>query len=70
MSESDLHAMGYQIVIHPIYGLGAATRSLAAAYGQLRASGRQDANVDDIHRLNEIVDFQRIWSLDDEFSAR
>ncbi len=67
LPEAELAALGYRIAIHPIYGLGAATQALRAAYQTLKSEGSQ-AQVDDINVLNELVGFQEIWDLDDRFS--
>jgi len=67
LGGEQLAALGYQIAIHPIYGLGAATSALRQAYSSLLSSQEQAGNVDDIHRLNTLVGFEEIWALDNRF---
>ncbi len=63
-----LFQMGYQIVIHPIYLLGAAFRGMQDALHSLGRIGHSD-KVADINELNELLDFQRIWDLDERFDG-
>ena len=66
LSDADLFEMGYQIVIHPVYLLGAAFQGMKNAAIALRDSGAEQntASIDD---LNELLDFQHIWRLDERF---
>lgn len=63
LADHQLFELGYSIVLHPIYLLGAMSRALRTAADQLQKGALSD--VDDINRLNDILDFQHIWDLDD-----
>ena len=65
--DATLFEMGYQIVIHPVYLLGAAYRGMQNALQGLRSSGRADHAVADITDLNQLLDFQHVWDLDERF---
>ena len=67
LPDAELFALGYQIVIHPIYLLGAAMAGMHAAAAMLRQDGRQ-MSTSGITELNELLDFQRIWQMDDRFN--
>ncbi len=64
LSDADLFAMGYQIVIHPIYLLGAAVEGMRAAMKALQ-NGAESQAVADISDLNTLVDFPAVWALDE-----
>jgi len=66
LSDADLFEMGYQIVIHPVYLLGAAYQGMKKAATALRNSGSEQATAS-INQLNELLDFQHIWQLDERF---
>ncbi len=65
LPDKDLFAMGFQIVIHPIYLLGAAHDALTNALASLRAGSESD--VADINSLNDLLDFSRIWDMDERY---
>ena len=65
LPEAQLAALGFQITIHPVYLLGAAVAGMEAALKRLQADGAQAADIADLDRLNELTDFQSIWSLDE-----
>lgn len=44
MSTKNLGALGYNIVIHPMAGLYAATKAMMKAYGHLKATGSMQAS--------------------------
>ena len=66
LSDAELFEMGYQIVIHPVYLLGAAFRGMKNAAVNLRDHGSEQ-NTANINDLNDILDFQHIWRLDERF---
>lgn len=61
--DAVLFEMGYSIVIHPIYLLGAMSQAMTQAASDLLSDTPK--SVDDIHGLNDILDFQHVWDLDD-----
>ncbi len=65
LPDKDLFAMGFQIVIHPIYLLGAAQDALTNALASLQAGSESD--VADINSLNDLLDFPRIWDMDERY---
>ena len=66
LSDADLFGMGYQIVIHPVYLLGSALQGMKKAAMALRDSGEEQATAT-ISELNDLLDFQHIWQLDERF---
>ncbi len=66
LSDAVLFEMGYQLVIHPVYLLGAAFEGMKNAAGILRGDGAEQ-NTADINDLNDLLDFQHIWQLDERF---
>ena len=66
LSDAELFEMGYQIVIHPLYLLGAAFQGMKNAAANLRDHG-SELNTANINELNDILDFQHIWRLDERF---
>jgi 2-methylisocitrate lyase-like PEP mutase family enzyme len=63
--DEDLFAMGFQIVIHPIYLLGAALDAMSSALASLRTGS--ESGVADISSLNELLEFSRIWDMDERY---
>ncbi len=66
LDDAALFEMGYRIVIHPIYLLGAAVKGMQTAGLKLREGSESDASAD-IAALNELVGFQHIWDLDEQY---
>ena len=58
--------MGFQLVIHPTYLLGAMTRGLESSLQYLVEEGRQTSEVAQFNVLNEWLDFESVWALDQE----
>lgn len=67
LDDSALFELGYQIVIHPIYLLGAAMAGMESAALDLRDNGAESAT-NGIGQLNDLLDFQHIWQMDERFS--
>lgn len=65
LPDEDLFAMGFQIVIHPIYLLGATLDAMGSALASLR--GGSETGVADINSLNELLEFSRIWDMDERY---
>jgi 2-methylisocitrate lyase-like PEP mutase family enzyme len=65
LSDQELFDLGFQIVIHPIYLLGAILEAVKDAAQGLR-NGVENP-VADINDLNAMLDFEHIWSMDEEF---
>ncbi|MCB1646105.1 MAG: isocitrate lyase/PEP mutase family protein [Pseudomonadales bacterium] len=68
LSDSALFDIGYQIIIHPVYLLGAALTGIRRAAAQLQSTG-VEADVDNINGLNEVLGFDKIWAMDEKFGA-
>lgn len=66
-ADAELYEMGFQLVIHPIYLLGAIFDGVAAAAAGLK-SGQEDP-VADIHALNTLLGFESIWALDEKYQS-
>ncbi len=64
MTPSELHELGFDLIVSPLTGLFAAARSLATAYGVLAAKGSLR---DDMDLLTTFDDFNRVVRLDDHY---
>jgi len=64
MTPSELHELGFDLIVSPLTGLFAAARSLATAYGVLAAKGTLR---DDLGLLTTFDDFNRVVRLDDHY---
>ena len=64
MTPSELHELGFDLIVSPLTGLFAAARSLADAYGVLAAKGSLR---DDMDLLTTFDDFNRVVRLDDHY---
>ena len=65
LPDKDLFAMGFQVVIHPIFLLGAALDAMSSALTSLRTG--TESGVADINSLNELLEFSRIWDMDEQY---
>jgi len=65
MSDRELEKLGYQVVIHPVYLLGAAVAGMRAAVASLVEQGVELGEAADLEDLNNLVDFAAVWALDD-----
>lgn len=66
LSDQELFDMGFQLVIHPTYLLGAMTRGLESSLQYLVEEGLQTSEVAQFNVLNEWLDFESVWALDQE----
>ena len=65
LSDEELERLGFRIVIHPVYLLGAAVAGMRRALGALQADRAQTDQVDDLPGLNQLLDFAAVWALDE-----
>ena len=65
LNDSEIRDLGYQIVIHPVYLLGAAVSGMRAAMSQLVQQGAELTTIADLEDLNTLVDFPAVWALDE-----
>jgi len=65
LPDAELRALGYQIVIHPVYLLGAAVSGMRAAMQTLQSDGIETPSAATLEDLNMLVDFPAIWALDE-----
>ena len=65
LTDRELRDLGYQIVIHPVYLLGAAVSGMRAAMSQLVQQGAELTTIADLEDLNTLVDFPAVWALDE-----
>ena len=65
LTDSELRDLGYQIVIHPVYLLGAAVSGMRAAMSQLVQQGAELTTIAELEDLNTLVDFPAVWALDE-----
>ncbi len=67
LDNESLASLGFKLVIHPIYLLGAAVKGMREAATMLSSTGRQSTDVADIHQLNSLLGFEEIWALDERY---
>jgi 2-methylisocitrate lyase-like PEP mutase family enzyme len=65
LPDTELRALGYQIVIHPVYLLGAAVSGMRAAMQTLQSDGTETPSAATLEDLNVLVDFPAVWALDE-----
>jgi len=65
LPDAELRALGYQIVIHPVYLLGAAVWGMRAAMQTLQSDGTEMPLAATLDDLNMLVDFPAVWALDE-----
>jgi 2-methylisocitrate lyase-like PEP mutase family enzyme len=65
LPDAELRALGYQIVIHPVYLLGAAVSGMRAAMQTLQSDGTETPSAETLEDLNMLVDFPAVWALDE-----
>ena len=66
LPDQTLFELGFQIVIHPTYLLGALTSGLEQGLAELVATGQESIEIAQFDRLNHWVDFEAIWALHEE----
>ena len=65
LPDAELKALGYQVVIHPVYLLGAAVSGMRAAMQTLQSDGTEMPLAATLDDLNMLVDFPAVWALDE-----
>ena len=65
LTDGELKDLGYQIVIHPVYLLGAAVQGMRFALNHLLNNEKELDTVADLNDLNHLVDFPAVWALDE-----
>ncbi|MEK9587033.1 MAG: isocitrate lyase/PEP mutase family protein [Gammaproteobacteria bacterium] len=65
LADAELHALGYDIAIHPVYLLGAAVTAMREALRTLQATGQEASRAATLDELNTLVDFESVWALDE-----
>ena len=65
LTDGELKDLGYQIVIHPVYLLGAAVQGMRFALNHLLNNEKELDTVADLNELNHLVDFPAVWALDE-----
>ncbi|MEK9528252.1 MAG: isocitrate lyase/PEP mutase family protein [Gammaproteobacteria bacterium] len=65
LADAELHALGYDIAIHPVYLLGAAVTAMREALKTLQATGQEASSAATLDELNTLVDFESVWALDE-----
>ncbi|MEK9590192.1 MAG: isocitrate lyase/PEP mutase family protein [Gammaproteobacteria bacterium] len=65
LADAELHALGYDIAIHPVYLLGAAVTAMREALRTLQATGQEASSAATLDELNTLVDFESVWALDE-----
>ena len=65
LADAELHALGYNIAIHPVYLLGAAVTAMREVLRTLQANGQEANSAATLDELNTLVDFESVWALDE-----
>jgi len=65
LPDAELKEPGYQIVIHPVYLLGAAVSGMRAALAPLVERGVELNEIADLEDLNMLADFPAVWAFDE-----
>ena len=65
LADAELHALGYDIAIHPVYLLGAAVTAMRDALRALQSTGQEANSAATLDELNTLVDFESVWALDE-----
>ena len=71
LTPSELHDLGFDLIVSPLTGLFAAARALSHAYGVLRAKGslRDDLDlVTSFEEFNAVVDLDRHYQLEAQYA--
>ena len=66
LPDQELFDLGFQLVLHPTYLLGAITLALETSLQTLMTGGQEQEGIAQFDRLNHWVDFASILSLDEE----
>ncbi len=69
LGPDELHQLGFDLIVHPLTALLAATKAIAGAYQTLRTRGTSRSAVDALvsfDEFNEIIDLDRYYQLDRE----
>mmetsp|Transcript_37128 Transcript_37128/g.116827 ORF Transcript_37128/g.116827 Transcript_37128/m.116827 type:complete len:176 (+) Transcript_37128:603-1130(+) len=73
LTDDELQAMGFSIVIHPLSGLLAATKRLQETYGVLANNGSTlgvaDTMFTDLSDFNDLLKLQKYKEFEDTFSV-
>ena len=66
LPDQELFDLGFQLVLHPTYLLGAITSALETSLQTLMTGGQEQEGIAQFDRLNHWVDFASILSLDED----
>jgi 2-methylisocitrate lyase-like PEP mutase family enzyme len=72
LTPSELHELGFDLIVSPLTGLFASARALASAYGVLRAKGslRDDLDlVTTFDVFNSVIGLEEHYQLESRYSA-
>ncbi|CAE7455096.1 Dml [Symbiodinium microadriaticum] len=67
LADEDLAALGFNIIIYPVWGLAAAAAALTKGYDAL--NGGDAPTMMDFEDINKLMGFEEIWKLDDRFGS-
>lgn len=71
LGPDELHQLGFDLIVHPLTALLAATKAIAGAYQTLRTRGTSRSAVDALvsfDEFNQIIDLDRYYQLDRELA--
>jgi len=72
LTPTELHDLGYDLVVSPLTGLLASTKALADAYGTLKTEGSLRDHLDTVAGFDEfgtLVDLERHYQLDARYRS-
>jgi 2-methylisocitrate lyase-like PEP mutase family enzyme len=71
-SPDELHALGFDLIVHPVAALLAAARAVGDVYAELRRNGTLRGHLDRLlafDEFNELVGLGRQYALQERFRS-
>lgn len=69
LSANDLHNLGFNLAIYPLYGISATVERLQQAYAGLEKTDSVPEATYPFSELSKLVGFEKIWALDEKYAA-
>ena len=72
LAPTQLHDLGFDLIVHPLTALLASTKAIEKAYGELRQYGTSKDSLDamsSFDEFNDIIDLQRHYDLADKMDS-
>ena len=68
LPKEQLIELGFHVAIHPVAALQAVAATLSDTYSQFASEGRSTTKALGFDALSDLVGFQDVWALDDQFN--